>query len=180
MRSLMCHCAAVMLVLVVCGAGLSAEIIDRILAVVDSQPITLSDVNAVRLLRLLPDAPAAADPGAPADQTAALLDRLIDRALVLTEVDRYQPPEPAAEEIDRRVAAVETAAGGPDALQRAMQVTGFSRDQLRRWVRDDLRIDTYLNQRFGTSDPSARPRAMIEWLRGLRRRSDVNVLYLGK
>jgi hypothetical protein len=151
-----------------------AEIIDRILAVVDSQPITLSDVNAVRLLGLVPGDASAADP------IASRLDRLIERTLIVTEVDRYQPPEPATAEIERRLQAVETRAGGPDALARTLAVTAFTPERLRQWVRDDLRIDTYLNQRFGTSDPAARERLVSDWVRGLRRRSEITVLYLGQ
>src|SRR5215470_5941849 len=79
----------------------SAEVIDRLVAVVANQPILMSDVNAATLLNLVEVEPAATD------RTAAVLDKLIDRTLMLTEVDRYQPPEPASQAIDARVEEIQ-------------------------------------------------------------------------
>ena len=73
-------------------AAPSAEVIDRIMAVVGNQPITLSDLNAGILFRFV-DVPAGTR-----DPLAFALDRLIERNLILTEVDRFQPPEPPLEE----------------------------------------------------------------------------------
>ena len=66
----------------------AADVIDRVMAVVNQQPILLSDVNAAILFQLVPRAEAG-------DPLASTLDRLIERALILEEVERYQPPEPA-------------------------------------------------------------------------------------
>jgi hypothetical protein len=159
----------VMLGLLVPGSA-DAQIIDRILAVVDRQPITLSDVNAAVIFQLVP-------PAAGADPVGTTLDRLIERSLVLAEVERYQPPEPAPESIAARVEQYESHVGTGTALQHAFDLTGFSAEQLRRWARDDLRSDTYLNQRFGTTDPAARQQAVSDWIAGLRRRSNISVRY---
>lgn len=161
-------------VIVLCAtARARAEIIDRVMAVVAGQPITLSDVNAAAQLQLVTPEPNEPDP------VAAVLDRLVQRTLIVGEVDRYEPPEPAPEEIDRRYASITQRAGGDAALQHVFAVTGMSADQLRRWIRDDLRIATYFNQRFGTTDPS-RVQMIDEWIRGLRRRTNVTVLYVGR
>jgi hypothetical protein len=122
-----------------------AQIIDRILAVVNGALILQSDVMMAVRLGLAP-APAASDP------IAAPLDALIERRLVLEEVDRYAPPDPTDADIDRRLAEVRGRAGaGFDAILRE---TGISSDQLRRQVRDDLRMEAYLLQRFGAMQPS--------------------------
>ena len=76
-----------------------AETIDRVVSVVGGHVIMLSDVSAARELGL--ESP---DPGP--DPVRAMLSRLIDRQLMLAEVDRYAPPEPAAEAVDRGLAAV--------------------------------------------------------------------------
>jgi hypothetical protein len=123
----------------------SGEVIDRIMAVVHQQPVLLSDVNAALSLQLVPV------PSGSADLLAVVLDRLIERTLMLGEVERYQPPEPAPAEIDARVAEIEARVGSPDAVSRSMAATGMTPDRLRQYVRDDLRLTTYLNQRFGTS-----------------------------
>jgi hypothetical protein len=182
-----------------------AEIIDRILAVVDGGIIMQSDVTMAMRLGLVPGS-AAADP------IAAPLDTLIERRLMLEEVDRYAPPDPPDAEVDRRLADVRTRAGAD--FDSILVQSGISVDQLRRHVRDDLRVDAYLQQRFGTMQPSddeiaqyyrdhqaaftrngvVRPledvrdvaRAELiadrrnatvrDWITGLRRRANVNVL----
>lgn len=157
--------------IVTVAAPARAEIIDRLMAVVNGEVLTLSDVNAAAMLKLL--TPEAGRP----DAASAVLDRLIERTLIVGEVDRYQPPEPAPEEIEKRYNAVAARAGGEAGLQRMLAATGMTADQLRRWVRDDLRMETYFNQRFGTADPS-RAQAIADWVSGLRRRADVTVVYV--
>lgn len=128
-------------------AGRAAgEIIDRLLAVVDGAPITQSDVaGAIRLgLVAAPVVPDAVPP---------VLERLIERRMMLVEVDRYAPPDPAAADVDRALEAVR-ARVGPAALDAILAQTGSRLDQLRRFLRDDLRIQAYLQQRFGAMQPS--------------------------
>jgi parvulin-like peptidyl-prolyl isomerase len=178
-----------------------AQVLDRIVAVVDGVPITQSDVSAAVRLGLAPGSPAA-------DPVSAVLDRLIERHLMLAEVERYAPPEPPESEVDRRVAEIQGRAG-PE-LEKVLQQTGLTFDQLRRHVRDDLRIEAYLQQRFGTIVPSEqdilqyyrehaaefqgssfdeahdRVRSLLvaerrtstirDWVAGLRRRANINVL----
>ena len=163
-----------LLVLIVLGAAAvpRAEIIDRVMAVVGGQPITLSDVHAVLLFRFV-DPPAGTR-----DPLAYALDRSIERTLMLAEVDRFQPPEPAPVEIALRIEELEQRAGSAAAFERALAVTGSSREALRRHVRDDLRIATYLNQRFGANrEGPERETAIAAWLTELRRRAELIVQY---
>jgi parvulin-like peptidyl-prolyl isomerase len=155
------------------SASTASDLIDRVMAVVNRQPVLLSDVNAAMLFRLVPRPEGG-------DAVASTLDRLIERALILEEVERYQPPEPASEEIDKRVDAIRQRLGTADAFQKALASVGMTEAQLRSHIRDDLRSVTYINQRFGESDPAARETLIAEWIGGLRRRADVTVLYLPK
>lgn len=149
-----------------------ADIIDRIMAVVGTQPITLSDVSSARQLHLVEVPEGSGDP------RAYVLERLIDRSLMLAEVDRFQPPEPDPIEITLRVDQMQQRAGSAAAFDRLLAVTGTTRDQLRRFVRDSLRTDTYVNQRFGAmSDPRERAAAIAAWVADLRRRAEITVLY---
>jgi hypothetical protein len=145
------------------------DTIDRLMAVVGNQTITLSDVNAALQFQLV-DVP----PNAP-DRVRAALDKLIQRSLILGEVERYQPPEPEPVEITIRMDQLQQRAGSAQAFDRALAVTGTTRDELRRYIRDDLRIATYLNQRFG--DTPERAKAIADWVVELRRRAEVTVLY---
>jgi hypothetical protein len=124
-----------------------AEIIDRVLAVVSGDLIMLSDLNAARDLHLI-----AVDPAA--DPIAALLPRLIDRALILAEVERYAPPEPPSDAVDRRLQSVRATFPSEEAFAAALARVGFDQPRLRERLRQDLRILAYLDQRFTVQPPS--------------------------
>jgi hypothetical protein len=148
----------------------SAEIIDRLLAVVGGQLITLSDVTAARDLGLQ-SADGAADP------VRAILSKLIDRELVLAEVDRYAPPEPTAQAIEQEVERIRARFASADALASALARSGIDERQLREIIRQDLRMRAYLDQRFASA-LERRQTLMDDWLAGLRRRGEVVDLYL--
>ena len=63
------------------------EVLDRMLAVVAGDLIMLSDVTAAVEFGLVPRTSGP-------DVTRAVLTQLIDRSLMLAEVERYAPPEP--------------------------------------------------------------------------------------
>lgn len=143
------------------GAPQATTTIDRILAVVNGDPITLSDVRAARLLKLVPG-----------DATdVAVVDTLVERRLVLAEMRRFQAPEPSPEVLAARRAEWAREAGlQPEALAAAAGVgTGF----VDRWLNDDLRREAYLQQRFAALDAGRRAEAIRLWIDGLRVRADV-------
>jgi hypothetical protein len=159
------------LLLAVCARAVSADVIDRILAVVGGQPILLSDVSAARQFQLVEIPAGATDP------VAYTVERLIDRTLMLAEVERFQPPEPDPIEMTIRMDELERRLGSAAAFDKALGVVGMTRDELRRHFRDDLRIQTYLNQRFGaTTAPAERQILVKAWTLELRKRADVTVL----
>jgi hypothetical protein len=147
-----------------------AEILDRVLAVVAGRLIMLSDVAVSRDLRLVP-------PPTGGDPVRDVLTKLIDRELVLAEVDRYAPPEPAAEAVDREVQRVRARFASQAELDDALARSGSDEKHLRETLRQDLRIRAYLDQRFATAS-DRRPTVVEEWMAGLRRRGDVIDLYL--
>jgi hypothetical protein len=120
------------------GAPAQAQqLLDRVLAQVQGVPITLSDVRAAVGLGL-----------ASGDADAAL-QQVIDRQLLLNEVQRFPPAEPAPAAIDAEAAAIRMRAGG--ALPELMRATGIDERGVREAARDTLRIRAYLDQRFGTN-----------------------------
>jgi hypothetical protein len=130
------------------AAASHAELIDRVLATVGPRVITLSDARAVSRLGLI-------DVAGSADATADIVQRLIDRTLVLEEVDRYAPPEPSDAAIQAGVAAIRARFGTPEAFARAVAAAGIEERSVREWVRNDLRIDQYITQRFsGLVEPT--------------------------
>ena len=191
-------------------APVRADVIDRILAVVSGALVLQSDAEGAIRLGLV-TVPAGAD------RLQAALDQLIERQLMLIEVDRYGPPEPPLAEVDAAVVEIDKRVGSGEQMSAILAQSGMTVDQLRLRVRDDLRVRSYLLQRFGNQPVPAeaeivqyyrthereftrggvlRPfaevgvearealiaerRALLirEWLAGLRRRADINVLYL--
>lgn len=123
------------------GIHVSADVIDRVLAVVNGHLITLSDVQRVTELRLLAG-------GRTSDSTEGMLSQLIDRRLVLEEVDRYAPPEPDAAVIATRVTAIRREFATQAGFEGRLATLGVDMTWLEQWVRDDLRIHAYIEQRF--------------------------------
>lgn len=135
--------AAVLAGVLALAVPIRADVIDRILAVVDSQIITLSDARAALRFRLVPEDVAA-------DPIAAALERLIDRRLMLAEVDRYAPPEPPDAAVNAAMAEIERRFKDTLEMETALNQTAMPREELRRYLRDTLRLDAYLQQRFST------------------------------
>lgn len=127
----------------------AAPVIDRVLAVVSGSIITLADVNGAIALGLVNTAGAV-------DPVRAALDQLIERSLMLAEVDRYAPPEPAAADVDARVRALRARVSGTEEqTQRTLAAVGLDDNRVRSIARNDLRLQDYLNQRFAATAPAS-------------------------
>jgi hypothetical protein len=129
------------------AAASGSEIIDRVLAVVSGELILLSDVAAARALGLV-DGPGSPDPD------RAALSRLIDRSLMLAEVERYAPPEPDETVIEDALQAVRARFPSAEALEAVLARSGIDQRHLRERVRQDVRLRAYLDQRFTVAPPS--------------------------
>ncbi|MEP6782163.1 MAG: hypothetical protein ABI983_00760 [Acidobacteriota bacterium] len=122
------------------------ELIERTLALVGGQPITLGDTRAATALGLL---------DANLSPASDVLSRLVDRELILREVQRYGPAAPAESAVDARLDEIRKRFPDAAALSRVLDGTGFSEVRLRSWVRDDLRGQAYLAQRFASASTPA-------------------------
>ena len=184
----------------------SQELIERTLALVGGQAITLSDARAAMALGLV-DAEASPDP------LPQVTSQLVDRALVLREVQRYAPAAPADNAVEARLDEIRKRAGGAAPLAALLDRHGFTEVRLRAWIRDDQRTQAYLSQRFASASTptdaevaaayaaaraefdkagttfeqaapiirdrlvAARRRELIaDWISDLRRRTDVVIL----
>lgn len=116
------------------------QLLDRTLALVGGQPITLSDARAAVALGLIDD---------PGKSLADVTTRLVDRELVLREVQRYAPAPPADSAVEARLAEVRQQLGS--ALPNILDAHGFTETRLRAWIRDNLRTQSYLAQRFASA-----------------------------
>ena len=152
-----------------------AEIIDRVFAVVNGAILTQTDVFGAMAFGLVDAQPSRSGS---ADPIEAALDQLIDRELVLAEVNRYAPPEPSEESIAARADTIRERFQSAEAYQKAMASTGYTEERIRAAARDALRIETYFDQRFGAAvQPVDRQILIADWKAGLRRRADVTIQY---
>lgn len=163
-------CVAMAVMLNLASSATGDEIIDRVFAVAAGKVILASDVRAARELGLVPAAGAA-------DPDRAVLSGLIDRALMLAEVERYAPPEPSTADVDRAFVEIRDRAGSLTALAATLSRVGLDERQLREMLRQNLRIRGYLSQRFSGDTPERVQVAIGEWVLGLRRRADIVDVY---
>jgi len=120
------------------------ELLDRVVARVNGEPITLSDARAAVALGIV-EHPAGVDP------IHSAVRQLIERRLVLAEVARFSPPDPPAAALAREVERLTSHVGSPAQLDELARTTGVGESQIREIARDNLRIQAYLTQRFGAS-----------------------------
>jgi hypothetical protein len=125
----------------------ASEMIERVMAVVAGDVITLGDVTAARELGLVPLETRA-------DPVRDVLTQLIDRSLILAEVERYVPPEPSAQAIDEAVQSVRSRFASGEAFEAVLTRVGIDDKDLRETIRQDLRIRAYIEQRFTVPPPS--------------------------
>ena len=123
------------------AAPLAAQtLLDRVVARVNGTTVLLSDVRAAVAVGLV-EGPAESDDA---------VEQMVQRALLVEEVNRFPPPEPTAEAIDAELGRMRTRAGSFDDVERR---TGLTANHVRLLARDRLRIQSYVDQRFGLTVP---------------------------
>jgi hypothetical protein len=114
------------------------QLLDRVVARVGGTAITQTDVDAAVGLGVIES-----------DGGASPTQQMIDRRLLLAEVARFPPADPADAAVAELLATMKARAGGGyDAL---LKRTGLDEPRVRDLARDTLRIQAYIDQRFGTS-----------------------------
>ena len=116
-------------------------LLDRVVARVNGSVLLLSDVRAAVIFGLVEG---------PADSELAV-EEMVQRALLVEEVNRFPPPEPAAEAVDAELDRLRVRAGS--SLEDVARGTGLSPENVRLLARDRLRIQGYIDQRFGVTVP---------------------------
>jgi hypothetical protein len=124
-----------------------AKLQDRVLAVVDDDPILDSDVE--RVVRLGLDAP---KPGESEDSfRRRVIDEMIDQRLQFHEIDRFGFGQVPVDEIEKRVAALRARFPSDAAFQKALKDVGLDLKGLRQLVTRQLLVLTYVDERLGPS-----------------------------
>lgn len=152
----------VLLAAAVPGAATQQAEIDRILWNFNGAIITTTDVWQARQLKLVP---------AEATSDDQVLRALQNRQLMLIEIRRVPPPAPAAGDVASRRREWEASLGSGVDVRALLVKSGMSERTCDGWLTDDLRIRSYLHERFGMLPESDRAVRTEEWLRGLRQRA---------
>lgn len=122
------------------------DLLDRVIAVVSGTVITLSDARAAIRFGLV-------ETTGERDPVAIAMQWLVDRQLVLDEVNRYEFGDPSPEQFEAEFGEVtkRLAVGGRPADSLAS--LGWTDDGARRFVRDTIRVQQFLARRFESVQP---------------------------
>ena len=93
---------------------------------------------------------------------------LVLHRLVLVEVSHVTLPATPSGDIAARRRDWEASMGGGANLPQLLDRAGLSEQGLQSWLRDDIRIQLYLAQRFGGVPEGERPAEIGRWLATLR------------
>ena len=161
------RCLALPAAFVWAGPGAAQPpVLDRVVAVVEGEVILQSDVRGFLELGLI-------DAGSGSVSEADVVTSLIERQLMLDEVNRAAVPEPPPATVDERYATLRGRFAGDEALHRVLDRHGLSPDDLRQIVIDELRLAAYVADRFAALEPEQREQARANWVDELISRAQV-------
>jgi hypothetical protein len=118
---------------------------DRIVAVVDEDPILASEIDRAIVIGSFDRRPGESDE----ELERRVLDALIDRRLRMHEVERFGTADPTVEEVDEQVSALEERLGGSEALDRRLAAVAMDRQGLRSLLAQQLRLLAFIRERLG-------------------------------
>jgi len=121
-------------------AAAGAELVDRIVAIVDRDVVTLSEAEQARAI-------AATRSDGRVDLVDAV-ERLIESRLVEREVERFSSEPVPRELVDQAVEEVRSSFTTAEDFRAMLAATGLSEQELRSQLRRQLEVNRYLERRF--------------------------------
>lgn len=122
------------------GASSSAELVDRIVAIIDQEVITLSEAEeALRVGRVR---------ASTSLSLREVVDRLIERRLVAREVDRFTPTPVPQAQVEAALVDVKESFPSESAYEAALADNHLSEQELEAELREQLKVTRYLDRRF--------------------------------
>src|SRR3990172_10129247 len=123
------------------GALARAELVDRIVAIIDREVVTLSEAEQASEI-------ARARPGAAAPPLVSVVERLIESRLVEREVERFTGEPVSPELVDGALREVRARFSSETAFLEMLARNGLSEEELRATLRKPIGVAQYLEQRF--------------------------------
>jgi hypothetical protein len=122
------------------GRVRAQEVIDRIVARVETDIILLSDVRELSRYQAFLDGKAQSD--------TDILNRLIDQWIVRSEAGVARFPQPSEDDVNRSIERLKRSFSSPEEFQTRQKQSGITDDEIRRFVRAQLYLSNYLDSRF--------------------------------
>ncbi|MCP4202175.1 MAG: hypothetical protein GY769_09590 [bacterium] len=123
----------------------AAELVDRIVAVVDEDPILASDLERAIGLGLVSQLEDEAEDAF----RRRVLDLMLEERLRAHEVDRFGFTEISLAEVERAVESLESAFASARAFEERLAELGLSTDDVRQIVARQVMVLTYVDERLG-------------------------------
>ncbi len=121
------------------------ELIDRVLAVVDEDPILQSEVEQVLALGLVESRPGEGE----LQLRRRAVDELVEQRLRFHEIDNYGFVELPAEGVEAGFDAIRKRFPSQAAFESRLEQLGLDADSLRQLVARQLMVLSYVNERLG-------------------------------
>ena len=119
------------------------EVVDRIVARVETEIILQSDVRQLSRYQAFLDGKPQSD--------SDILNRLIDQWIVRSEAGVARFPQPSEEDVNRSIERLKRSFSSPEEFQTRQELSGVTDDEIRRFVRAQLYLSNYLDSRFRPS-----------------------------
>lgn len=139
----------ILIMVQVLATGISAEavLLDKIVAVVNTTVITLSDFeDHLVLSQLFQSGTLAVVQASPPDREQAF-QRFIDRALLRQEALRTKIAEVEEPKVAQQLHTLEQQLGGREAFMQVLRERGVSATHVRTWLRDQLIVRAFIDRR---------------------------------
>ena len=120
--------------------GLAQEVMDRIVARVETEIILLSDVRQLSRYQVFLDGKAQSD--------ADILNRLIDQWIVRNEATVARFPKPSDDDVNRSIERLKRSFASPEEFQVRQKNSGITDEEIRQFVGAQLYLSNYLDSRF--------------------------------
>ena len=127
------------------GSAAAPELQDRVMAVVDEDPILASEIERAIVLGLMQPRDGESDTAF----RRRILNDLIEQRLRFHEIDRFGFEQVAVDQIEKHVSQVRARFPNDEAYRKALRDLGISHQALRQLVARQLMVLTHVDEQLG-------------------------------
>jgi len=140
MRARITAMATLLVLALSAGHATAQEVVDRIVAKVESDIILMSDVQALARYQSFLDGKALSD--------SEILNKLLDQWIVHSEAQIARFPQPSEDDVNRSIERLKRSFSSSEEYEARKLQSGMTDEQIRGFVRAQLYLSNYLDSRF--------------------------------